>query len=64
MKSLKIALVAAAAATLLSGCCGFGCKAKCYPYPLYDYSPARICSGAPCPAPCPAPACPVAPVCK
>ena len=54
MKYLKIAAVALAAAALLSGCCWSNCMTpKCYPYPLYDYSPARICAK-PC-APCAAP---------
>jgi hypothetical protein len=45
MKVVKIALVAVAAAVLLSGCCWSNCmKPKCYPYPLYDYSPARVCA--------------------
>lgn len=43
MKAVKLALFAVVAATVLAGCaCPY--KAKCYPYPLYDYSPARVCS--------------------
>lgn len=49
MKFLKIAVVAAMAAGLLGGCC-YSANTKCYPYPLYDYSPARIC-GSQCAAP-------------
>jgi hypothetical protein len=52
MKVLRIAVLALFAASLLGGCCRY--KTKCYPYPLYDYSPARVCGAVPCPAPCPA----------
>ena len=61
MKALKLAVFAVAAASLLAGCC---CpyKAKAYPYPVYDYSPARVCSCG-CPpsaaAPCAAAPCAV-----
>ena len=59
MKFVKLAVVAAIAG-MLSGCCWTACN-KCYPYPLYDYSPARICGNscaapAPACAPCAAPA--------
>lgn len=48
MKFVKLAVLAALA-TVLSGCC-YTASTKCYPYPLYDYSPARICgnSCSPC----------------
>ena len=46
MKFVKLALLSVAAATILSACCHTA-NTKCYPYPLYDYSPARIC-GANC----------------
>lgn len=46
MKFVKVAFLAVAAATVLSACCHTA-STKCYPYPLYDYSPARIC-GASC----------------
>ena len=54
MKFVKITLAAAAAAMLLAGCCS-SMSTKCYPYPLYDYSPAKVCGTvcAPCAAPCP-----------
>lgn len=42
MKFVKLAVLAVAAATILSACC-YTASTKCYPYPLYDYSPARIC---------------------
>jgi len=44
---MKGLLLAVAAAVVLAGCaCNY--KAKCYPYPVYDYSPARACaSGCP-----------------
>jgi hypothetical protein len=42
MKFVKLAVLAALAAGVLGGCCYSACT-KCYPYPLYDYSPARIC---------------------
>jgi hypothetical protein len=42
MKIVKLAVLAALAAGVLGGCCMSACT-KCYPYPLYDYSPARIC---------------------
>lgn len=45
MKFVKLAALALAAAAL-AGCC-YTANTKCYPYPLYDYSPARI-SGAVC----------------
>lgn len=53
MKFVKLALMAVAAATVLSACC-YTANTKCYPYPLYDYSPARICGAncAPAPAAC------------
>jgi hypothetical protein len=57
MKFVKLAVFAALAAGVLGGCCYTG-NSKCYPYPLYDYSPARIC-GSSCNA---APAC--GPVCR
>ncbi len=59
MKFMKITLAAAAAAMLLAGCCST-MNAKCYPYPLYDYSPAKVCGtvcapscATPSAAPCP-----------
>ena len=55
MKFAKIALAAVTAAVILGGCCST-MKSKCYPYPLYDYSPAKVC-GTAC-APCPAPVAP------
>jgi len=61
MKVVNVALAAAFAVTLLSGCCLY--KAKCYPYPVYDYSPARTCA-APCAVACPAPAAPCVKPCK
>lgn len=42
MKFVKLAVLAALAAGVLGGCC-YTANTKCYPYPLYDYSPARIC---------------------
>ncbi len=54
----KVAVVAALAAFVLAGCCSVPCmKPKCYPYPLYNYSPAKVCA-TPCTPACPAP-CPV-----
>lgn len=47
MKALKLTFVAAVAVSMLAGCCSLPCKSKCYPYPLYDYSPAKVCSS-PC----------------
>lgn len=61
MRFVKIAIVAGFAAAMLSGCCSSSCGPKCYPYPLYDFSPARVCNNpcaqtcvpcAPAPAPC------------
>lgn len=61
MKFVKLAVFAAMAAGMLGGCCYSACT-KCYPYPLYDYSPARIC-GSSCAAPACGPA-PCGPVCR
>jgi hypothetical protein len=44
MKALKLAVVTAIAAAALTGCCYNRCAPKCYPYPLYDYSPAKVCN--------------------
>jgi hypothetical protein len=54
MHVLKLAAVGILAATLLSGCCGLGSANKTYPYPIYDYSPAKVCGfpTTPVPAPC------------
>lgn len=60
MKFVKITVVVAFAASMLAGCCSNTCAPKCYPYPLYDFSPARVCNN-PC-TPC-APA-PCKPVCR
>jgi hypothetical protein len=43
MKALKLAAAAALAVVVLAGCCGNPCRAKCYPYPLYNYSPKKVC---------------------
>jgi hypothetical protein len=50
MKTFKMLSLAIVAGAMLTGCCT-SWKAKCYPYPVYDYSPARACA-APCAAPC------------
>lgn len=60
MKFVKIAAAAVLAVSALTGCCGYTSKAKCYPYPLYNYSPAKVC-GAACPAPAPCAPAPCAP---
>jgi len=46
MKSISLALAIAIAAVALSGCCGY--KTKCYPYPMYDLSPGKVCGSGPC----------------
>jgi hypothetical protein len=51
MKFVKVAVLAVFAASMLAGCCGGLSSSKCYPYPLYDYSPAKVCGSA-CQSPC------------
>ncbi|MGB9692525.1 MAG: hypothetical protein ACPL7D_10185 [Candidatus Sumerlaeaceae bacterium] len=46
MKAISLALVAAFAAVIFSGCCSY--KTKCYPYPMYDLSPGKVCGAGPC----------------
>jgi hypothetical protein len=55
MKAVLLAVLAGSA-LLLSGC--WCSTPKCYPYPLYDYSPPRVCNNVCQPGPA---ACPVAP---
>lgn len=63
MKALKIAVLAITAAAMLSGCCCKLSSNKCYPYPLYSYSPSRVC-GSVCNTPCAKPACNTCKTCK
>lgn len=50
MKAIALTLVAAFAAIILSGCCCY--KTKCYPYPMYDLSPGKVCGAGPCAVKC------------
>lgn len=54
MKFVTLAVAAGLAVTALSGCCGLR-STKCYPYPLYNYSPAKVCGSSCAPAPCAVP---------
>ncbi len=62
MKFVKLGFLAVAAATVFAGCCQTR-NTKCYPYPLYDYSPARICATAPVCAPTCTPVAPCTSAC-